>query len=598
MWVFGDAQRREKTAEKVERLRAVLAHLGDPRPGIERHAALAGGLMEAGELMQALLDHQLAREGNERATPLADRLSRLTQGIAGALLGSFHHLGRPPSFDGVRSAAAPVREVLRILRDLRGAGTPDEIAVTVPEGYAFYGLYPETYLRAAETLRSEWPGPVRVIGIRSIGTSLAAAVAATTDAELSVTVRPGGHPFARALTLGDRLGRRLLAGSASGEIRFAVVDEGPGLSGSSFGAVADWLEDHGVPAASIVFFPSHAGAPGPHAAPRHRARWESARRYVCDFTDLFIAPGCAWPLASWVEDLTGAPDEPLRDLGAGSWRDLHFPAGAERPPAHFQQERRKYLLTADGRRWLLKFAGLGRYGEEKLERAQALQEAGLIPPVSGLRHGFLVGPWLDEARPLPLVPDVDREALLQQVARSIAFRAERWPVGPGHGAAPETLLAMAETNIGEALGPEAAEPLRAWRERLPELTAAARPVLTDNRMHAWEWLVLPDGRILKSDALDHCAGNDLIGAQDPAWDLAGAIVELDLDDPERARLLELAGRSGIRPSSAVLAFYLQTYLAFQLGHWTLAAQAVEGMDAGEAAALRRTAGRYKRPSPP
>jgi hypothetical protein len=584
MLVYGDAKRREDTAEKIERIRVALAHLGDLRPGIERHAALAGWLMEAGELEQALLDDQLAREGRERATALSGRLSRLTRAIAEAFLLSFVHEGKPPSFDGVRSAAAPVRAALRLLRDLRGAGTPDELSVTIPEGYAFYGLYPETYLKVGEDLRQDGPGPVRVIGIRSIGTSLGAAVAAAAQADLSITVRPGGHPFARSVTLGDRLARKLLAGATGGEIRFAIVDEGPGLSGSSFGSMADWLEDRGVPEESIVFAPSHRGAPGPYASERHRTRWERARRYVRDFEEL--------PLASWVEDLTGAPESPLEDLGAGRWRDHLFPAvylAGDRPPVHLQQERRKYLLRAGGKRWLLKFAGLGRYGEEALERAEALRQAGFVPPVAGLRHGFLVGPWLDGARPLPLVPDADREALLDQVTRSIAFRAERWPAGSGRGATPEKLLEMAEFNARQLLGDEA-EPLRAWRQRLPELTAAARPVLTDNRMHAWEWLVLPDGRLLKSDAVDHATGNDLVGAQDPCWDVAGAIVELGLEGDERARLLELAGRREVR--APWLSFYVQAYLAFQLGHWTLAAQAMEGMDAQEAAAARRAAERY------
>jgi hypothetical protein len=594
MLVFGDAKRREQTDEKVERLRAGLAHLGDLRPGIERHAFLAGWLLEAGELEQALLDHQLAREGHERATPAAGRLSRLTRGIAKALLGSFHHRGRPPSFDGVRSAAAPVREALRILRDLRGAGVPDELSVTVPEGYAFYGLYPETYFAAAERLRAEWEDEVRVIGIRSIGTSLGAAVAAVTGSNVSLTVRPGGHPFARTLSLGERLGRKLL--SDAGEARFAVVDEGPGLSGSSFGAAADWLEENGVPAEAVVFFPSHAGGPGPYASERHRRRWDRARRFVCDFEELFAAPGCPWPLASWTEDLTGAPapsEAPLEDLGAGRWRDLLYPAGAERPPVHLQQERRKYLLTAGGGRWLLKFAGLGKYGREKMERAEALQQAGFTPPVAGLRHGFLIGPWLEGVRPLPLVPnapEIDRGVLLERVAAYLIFRAGRWPAEPGIGATPAALLEMAEYNAGQALGKEPAEALKVWRERLPELTAAARPVLTDNRMHAWEWLVTPDGRLLKSDALDHCAGNDLVGAQDSSWDLAGAVVELDLSAAERNRLLELVGRHGVQAPH--LAFYLQAYLAFQLGHWTLAAQAIEGVDLTESAALRRTADRY------
>jgi hypothetical protein len=45
-----------------------------------------------------------------------------------------------------------------------------------------------------------------------------------------------GHPFQRALSLDGTLRRRLASGRCH-----AVVDEGPGLSGSSMAAVADGL---------------------------------------------------------------------------------------------------------------------------------------------------------------------------------------------------------------------------------------------------------------------------------------------------------------------------------------------------------------------
>ena len=73
-----------------------------------------------------------------------------------------------------------------------------------------------------------------MIGIRSIGTSLAAVVAAAGKGETSASVRPGGHPFARTLSIGVRMtGKLLVAADAKGTRRplFAVVDEGPGLSG-------------------------------------------------------------------------------------------------------------------------------------------------------------------------------------------------------------------------------------------------------------------------------------------------------------------------------------------------------------------------------
>jgi hypothetical protein len=126
----------------------------------------------------------------------------------------------------------------------------------VPEGYAFYALHPALYAAAAARLP---PADWRVIGIRSIGTGLAAVAASALRAPPPVTVRPGGHPFSREL----RLAPELKAEWAAHDGSFAVVDEGPGLSGSSFGAVADALERLGVPRERIAFLPGHGGDLGP-----------------------------------------------------------------------------------------------------------------------------------------------------------------------------------------------------------------------------------------------------------------------------------------------------------------------------------------------
>jgi hypothetical protein len=44
------------------------------------------------------------------------------------------------------------------------------------------------------------------------------------------------------------------------------------------------------------------------------------------------------------------------------------------------------------------------------------------------------------------------------------------------------------------------------------------------------------GRLLKSGALDHHAGHDLVGHQDIAWDIVGAVVELGLSRSARDQL--------------------------------------------------------------
>ncbi|MGO4834019.1 hypothetical protein AB4144_17300, partial [Rhizobiaceae sp. 2RAB30] len=92
----------------------------------------------------------------------------------------------------------------------------------------------------------------------------------------------------------------------------------------------------------------------------------------------------------------------------------------------------------------------------------------------------------------------------------------------------------------------------------------------DNRLHAWEWICTKNG-LLKTDALDHCEAHDLIGCQDLAWDIAGAIVEHRLSKVEANDLvvsIEAAG--GRKPNHELTDVMLRCYVAFQLGIWSTA----------------------------
>ncbi len=581
MLVYGDHSRRVDPAAKLEDLGRALAGVEAMHPGLPRHAALVGLLVEAGELVQGLLDAEFAEPRRDDVTPLSEACARTLLAFGRTVLSSWT--------SGFALLGPPVRPALQALRAL---ALPPEVECKVPEGHAFYALYPEAYLEAARALATG-EGTPRVIGLRSIGTSLAGVVAAAMGAEAPFTVRPVGHAFQRTLSLSEALEARLLADAL--RHRFVIVDEGPGLSGSSFGAVADFLEDRGVPLERLCFLPGHRGSLGPEASERHRARWERAARHVVDFERLLLRPDVrSRALPAWVEDLTGpAEASSLEDLGGGAWR-RHLLREEDWPAVHVQQERRKFLLRAGGRRWLLKFAGLGAYGERRLARARVLQDAGFTPPVVGLRHGFLVQPWLEEARPLLDLRDVDRRALVRRVGEYLGFRASHFAAPePGRGASPRQLLEMARRNISLGLGSEWAERLGAWEPRLSTLARALHRVETDNKLQPWEWLVLPDGRFLKADAVDHHEGHDLIGCQDVAWDLAGAEVELELEEDERALLHETVARRGAKaPDPEVLRFHRLCYLAFQLGHHALAADTFAGWLSEEATRLRRAAGRY------
>ncbi|GGC78604.1 hypothetical protein GCM10010994_40980 [Chelatococcus reniformis] len=434
------------------------------------------------------------------------------------------------------------------MRQLAAMPLPGAVACRRQEGFAFYAVYPEAYVAAARRL-GECPGAV--IGIRSIGIGLAAIVSAATAAPFMVSVRPIGPPFARRLALAPELQRRLAA--CTGQ-PVAVVDEGPGLSGSSFLAVGRALRSLGCPARRVHFFPSHGGLPGAAASDADRAAWQHAPRHVASFEDVVLPH-----LASWVADLTGPAVEPLEDMSAGEWR-RHHPLGA-RLPAQPMWERRKYLLRSERGRFLLRFAGLGRYGEAVHRRARVLAEAGLSPPVLGLRYGFLVEEWIEDARMAGA--GQERAGFLAHVAAYLAFRAQRLPATPDRGASLDELARMLVHNASEAL--EQPLPEAPWLSWARMLEPRVRRIETDGRLHRWEWLCTRDGRVLKCDGYDHCDGHDIVGCQDVAWDVTGAVHELDLTRSELLVVLERLGAHGVSVDLDLLRFLWPCYLAFQLG---------------------------------
>jgi hypothetical protein len=571
MIVYGDPQRVESTREALAALRGLArdslsASSSSPTARDEAAARL---LIASGELAQGLLDAAFEARGGDDWGDLEEACAVLS--VASART--------PP-------AIAMLNESLERLERLE---LPESVWIRVPEGFAFYALDPSLYRASARSFRGSLARPPVVVGIRSIGTSLAAVVALAAGAKgLPMTIRPVGHPFRRGLRLGPTLEARLLDHPRG--TPFAIVDEGPGFSGSSFGAVADWLEDHAIAPELIHFFPGHAGDLGPEACARHRARWQRAGRHVVEFEDVRRA---RFPGASYFEDDPGAVESPVEEISGGLWRAKHYRSEAAWPPAHCFQERRKYLYSFKGSTRLAKFVGLGRHGDEKLARARLLARAGWVNPPIGLRRGFLIEPWRDDARPGPALDPSRRPALLDTVAGYLAFRARTFPApNPTAGATPEQLFAMIRVNLGERFTPEVAGSLEPWRAHLPALVRRIRRVITDNRMHAWEWLGLPDGRWIKADALDHAEAHDLIGAQDLSWDVAGACVELDLSAEERRQLEErLARASPYRPDPLLLGFHALGYLAFQMGYHVMAGSAL-AFDPEEAARHAAAADRY------
>lgn len=573
MLVYGDRHHVEEAAAARNTIEMLLARATAVTAALERHSLLVRAFIRAGELGQAIADAEIERRG-------VDGRSDAQQECA-ALLVTLAKLVDRSGRDCPEVTATLIETASRQLAAL---SCPPEIRTRRAEGFAHYALYPETYLEAAR--RSGLGPQTRVIGIRSIGLCLAALVSAALEAPPPISVRPIGHPFRRKIAAAADLSAEL---ARHAEQDFAVVDEGPGLSGSSFAAVAEWLESIGVASDRIHFFPSHGNGPGQEAAPEIRGRWSRTPCHHVRFEE--PRAGCRGVLeqiADEVGALIGPLDAPLSDVSGGSWRSLHYAESDQRPPCDPRLERRKYLARSRNRTWLLKFAGLDEDGALKLDRARALAGAGFSPEPAGLCYGFLVERWVDGV-PLDRAP-LGREDFLAELGSYLGFRAREFPVGEC-GAPLGALAEMARYNTREALGEPAAAALAARLAFAAELEAAVVPVHVDGRLHQWEWLVAGNGRPIKTDAVDHSCAHDLIGCQDIAWDVAGAIAEYALS-PTEARLLceRVAEGSARAVNGDLLSILAPCYLAFQLGLWTLAAASG---DAREAAAQRDCADRYK-----
>lgn len=568
MLFYGDIDRFAEPSSIQSSIARKIRRVIDAAPGRARHEVLVRVFIETGELAQGLADRDFEKTG-------VDDISD-TQNVGARLLLALAHAVKNSWEDGFAGDLCLPGDWALMLDRLGGSGP---VRLKRGEGYAFYCLYPENYLEAASA--SKLPSNTVVIGLRSIGTSLAALVAAALDARPAFTVRPVGHPFDRRATIAPALAKEILKDPSA---NFAVVDEGPGLSGSSFGCVADWLLDHGIEPRKIHFFPSHGGRLGPHASPAHETLWERQSRHVVTLDETIARCQTGNALQDWASHLVGERPKQWIDISGGGWRGQHYAAGEQWPAVHASMERRKFLMRADDRAWLVKFTGIDELAHQRMKAGAALAEAGFIPRQAGSAYGFLVEEWLC-ARPADVA--ASNNDVIDLVGRYLGFRARHLPAPQG-GASLSDLCAMALFNTERAVG--AARVLKARLDNVGRLPRRLRRVDTDNKLHRWEWLIGDDSQMLKTDAIDHCAAHDFVGCQDIAWDIAGAAVEFGLSARERERLAAIVAAEADSDTSAeILDVFEFCYLAFQLGFWTYARMAATGT---EAARIESTLKRY------
>jgi hypothetical protein len=548
-----------------ERLQRILI----PTPDLE---ALRPVLIQAGQLEQALADAPSTPAGS--ASPRLSRFQKITDLLANAFvtLVAAKGSGDPGPGECVRRAAHALRKELKDT----DSSLQCQLTLKVPEGFEFYVLFPEQYWQATLAWLADHNSicrtPLLVVGVRGIGTTLSAVVSATLQRAAwpvqRLTVRPSGHPYARNVTLQPtQLSDAQLA---------LVVDEGPGLSGSSMAAVAQALAECGLHPGSISFLPSHSGEPGPAASEQTRRWWATVPRYTSTLE------GLRWgglDLPTVLRDealrLTGSRElvEPVHNVGAGCWREDAYPDASRWPTAIPRFERAKYLCAcSNGTRVLWKFAGLGAWvdvnqtaAEGALASLAQLAKEGRVPQPLGLRQGFVALPWMDGERLNP--SDAANPAVLQRVAQYVVEVAESALTTWAQKCAQERLRLMTFQNLSEAFEPEVGE--RAGQVLCNLGRDQSEASYGDGHLAPWEWIRTASGQLLKTDSFGHNADHTAIGKQSVLWDVAGFIVEWGLTAPERARWITALHRAGLNPDRAALAGYELAYAAFRLGLATL-----------------------------
>jgi HAD superfamily hydrolase (TIGR01662 family) len=454
------------------------------------------------------------------------------------------------------------------------APLPQRLVCSVPEGFAYYSLHPECYLLAAERFASARPpGRAVCLGLRTIGAPLAGVVAAALMRRgwniERYTVRPRGHVFDRSLALGPSLTARVAAAEWC-----LIVDEGPGLSGSSFAGAAATAMQLGVPAERVVLFPSWPTDGSRFRNDAARRLWPLVSRSTASADELMLPRRLA----------AAVGEAAVHDLSAGRWRSVLLPR-RRWPAVQPQHERAKYLVRGQPDR-LFRFAGLGRFGEARRVRAAWLASEGMTPRPRELVHGYLATEWIDP----PGQPDRCAIPSPAWIARYLALLDRQPDVAPG--TTPQELITVATYNIRMALGDCWAE-RGAAALRVASSLLDARAVPHDGRMLPEEWITAADGPTWKTDALDHHDDHFYPGPANVAWDLAGAEIELRFSSEARDEMLARYARaSGDTDAARRFPAFRVVYLAARLGYSTFAAQETAGTV--EATRFHRLSRRYRR----
>ncbi|MBX3221470.1 MAG: hypothetical protein KF795_13190 [Labilithrix sp.] len=536
LWVYRERKQLAHGGSLLRVLERSITEIRRLRASQGRRRAAIDALVTAGELEAALAD---------AADPLEEAVAQATDALALVVMGGTADL----------SICAEA---------LAHARAPRSLAIRPPHGFAYHALHPQAYACVNELVDAR---EALVVGVRSIGTTLSAVTAAALRARgvsaRRLTVRPDGPPTERRLTLAPEALEAIARARDSGAA-VVIVDEGPGLSGASFLATGEAIVAAGVPRERIVLLGGRAVDPDRLRAPSAGKRWRAFRTAVAPSGG--FAPARSATLGAAL------------DVSGGAWRPLHYTCDEHWPAVVEAMERRK--LVAGGR--LFKFEGLGSSGHAARHRASALAAEGIALDPCDEGDGWTSYPWGGR----PMQPSDLDATLIEHIAHYCARRPALCPLV----SAESDLEPIVAESVARLLGGVsiAGSPLAALL--VEGALAVERVATTDSRLAPHEWLRMADGSVRKTDAIAH--GDDPLfpGPTDIAWDLAGAIVEWEMDASARERLLAAYRRASGDDAARRIDAWLVAYAAVR-GAFNLFA--LETCGAAEARRLGRQVERYR-----
>lgn len=176
----------------------------------------------------------------------------------------------------VQACDAALEAAMRAIDACARSYVPREVTRRVCDRSACAALGPELYADAARAWGGSRQGErVVCLGLRTFGVTLAAAAAAGltsrgVDASM-MTLRLRGNPVDLSLVLTPRLRRAIQEWV---DVTFVIVDDEPGVSGSSIACVANALSAIGVEDRRIVSMPGYRPTMSSLNDASALARWE------------------------------------------------------------------------------------------------------------------------------------------------------------------------------------------------------------------------------------------------------------------------------------------------------------------------------------